>query len=155
MLIYITWRFELRYALGGIIALVHDVIVTVAVFTLFGREFTLTVIAALLTIVGFSINDTIVVFDRIRENIRKNPKHHLGDVINYSINQTLSRTILTSFTVFLVVVALFVFGGSVINDFAFVLLIGVVIGTYSSVFIASPLVLLWESYRPSKRIRNK
>jgi preprotein translocase subunit SecF len=155
MLVYITWRYEFRYALGGIIALVHDVIVTVAVFTLFQKEFTLTVIAALLTIIGFSINDTVVVFDRIRENVRKNPKQNLGEVINASINQTLSRTILTSFTVFIVVIALYFFGGSVINDFAFVLLIGIVFGTYSSVFIASPLVLVWETYRPSKRIRKK
>ncbi len=155
MLIYITWRYEFRYALGGIIALVHDVIVTVGVFTILGREFTLTVIAALLTIIGYSINDTIVVFDRIRENIRKNPKQDLREVINVSINQTLSRTILTSFTVFLVVLALYLFGGTVINDFAFVLLVGVVFGTYSSVFIASPLVLIWETYKPSKRMRKK
>lgn len=155
MLLYITWRYEFRYALGGIVALIHDVIVTVGVFTLLGKEFTLTVIAALLTIIGYSINDTIVVFDRIRENIKKNPKQDLGEVINTSINQTLSRTILTSFTVFLVVLALYFFGGSVINDFAFVLLVGVVFGTYSSVFIASPLVLVWETYRPSKRIRKR
>jgi len=155
MLIYITWRYEFRYALGGIVALIHDVIVTVGVFTLLNKEFTLTVIAALLTVIGYSINDTIVVFDRIRENIRKNPKQNLGEVINSSINQTLSRTILTSFAVFLVVVALYLFGGSVINDFAFVLIVGVVFGTYSSVFIASPLVLVWESYKPSKKIRKK
>jgi preprotein translocase subunit SecF len=155
MLLYITWRYEFRYALGGIIALVHDVIVSVAVFTLFQREFTLTVIAALLTIIGFSINDTVVVFDRIRENVRKNPKQNLGEVINASINQTLSRTILTSFTVFIVVVALYFFGGTVINDFAFIMIIGVVFGTYSSIFIASPLVLVWETYIPSKRIRKK
>lgn len=155
MLVYITWRYEFRYALGGIIALIHDVIVTVGVFTLLGKEFTLTVIAALLTVIGYSINDTIVVFDRIRENIKKNPKKDLGEVINASINQTLSRTILTSFTVFLVVIALYLFGGSVINDFAFILLLGVIFGTYSSVFIASPLVLVWETYRPSKRIRKQ
>jgi preprotein translocase subunit SecF len=155
MLLYITWRYEFRYALGGIIALIHDVIVSVAIFTLFQREFTLTVIAALLTIIGFSINDTVVVFDRIRENVRKNPKQNLGDVINASINQTLSRTILTSFTVFIVVIALYFLGGTVINDFAFVMLIGIVFGTYSSIFIASPLVLVWEAYLPSKRIRKK
>ncbi len=155
MLVYITWRYEFRYALGGIIALIHDVIVTVGVFTLLGREFTLTVIAALLTVIGYSINDTIVVFDRIRENIKKSPRQDLGEVINASINQTLSRTILTSFTVFLVVIALYVFGGSVINDFAFILLLGVIFGTYSSIFIASPLVLVWEAYRPSKRIRKQ
>jgi len=155
MLLYITWRYEFRYALGGILALVHDVIVSVAVFTLFQREFTLTVIAALLTIIGFSINDTVVVFDRIRENVRKSPKKNLGEVINASINQTLSRTILTSLTVFIVVVVLYFFGGTVINDFAFVMIIGVIFGTYSSIFIASPLVLLWEKYVPSKRIGKK
>ncbi len=155
MLLYITWRYEFRYALGGILALVHDVIVSVAIFTLFQREFTLTVIAALLTIIGFSINDTVVVFDRIRENVRKSPKQNLGEVVNASINQTLSRTILTSLTVFIVVVALYFFGGTVINDFAFVMIIGVIFGTYSSIFIASPLVLVWEKYLPSKRIRKK
>ncbi len=154
MLIYISWRYEFRYALGGIIALIHDVLVTIGVFTLMGREFTLTVIAALLTIVGFSINDTVVVFDRIRENVRKNPKKPLGEVINASINQTLSRTILTSLTVVIVLLALFFFAGEVLHDFTVTLLIGVVFGTYSSVFIASPLVLVWESFRPSKRIKK-
>jgi preprotein translocase subunit SecF len=133
----------------------HDVIVSVAVFTILGGEFTLTIIAALLTIIGYSINDTVVVFDRIRENMRKSPNQELGDVINASINQTLSRTILTSFTVFLVLISLYFFGGVVIHDFAFILLVGVVFGTYSSVFIASPLVLVWESLFPSKRKRKK
>ncbi len=155
MLVYITWRYEFRYALGGIIALVHDVIVTVGVFALLGREFTLTVIAALLTVIGYSINDTIVIFDRIRENVKKNPRQNLGEVMNVSINQTLSRTILTSFTVFLVVLSLYLFGGSVINDFAFILLVGVLVGTYSSIFIASQFVLIWESFRPSKKARKK
>lgn len=154
MLIYITWRYEFRFALGGILALIHDVIVTTALLTVLNKEFTLTIIAALLTIIGYSINDTIVVFDRIRENARKNIKKDLAGVINSSINQTLSRTILTSFTVFLVLVALFLLGGSVIHDFAFVLLIGVIIGTYSSIFIASPLVLVWEKYKPGKRTRK-
>ncbi len=155
MLIYISWRYEFRFALGGIIALIHDVIVSVAFFTILGGEFTLTIIAALLTIIGYSINDTVVVFDRIRENMRKNPSHEMGEVINASINQTLSRTILTSFTVFLVLVSLYFFGGVVIHDFAFILLVGVVFGTYSSVFIASPLVIVWESLLPSKRKRKK
>lgn len=154
MLIYISWRYEFRFALGGIIALIHDVIVTTAVFTILNKEFTLTIIAALLTIIGYSINDTIVVFDRIRENARKNIRQDLGAVINASINQTLSRTILTSFTVFLVLIALFFFGGTVIHDFAFVLLVGVIVGTYSSIFIASPLVLIWEKFKPGKRIRK-
>jgi preprotein translocase subunit SecF len=155
MLLYISWRYEFRFALGGIVALIHDVIVSVAVFTILGGEFTLTIIAALLTIIGYSINDTVVVFDRIRENMRKSPNQELGEVINASINQTLSRTILTSFTVFLVLISLYFFGGVVIHDFAFILLVGVVFGTYSSVFIASPLVLVWESIFPSKRKRKK
>ena len=155
MLIYITIRYEFRYALGGIIALIHDVIVTVGVFTLMGKEFTLTVIAALLTIIGFSINDTVVVFDRIRENVRKGGKKSLAEIMNDSINQTLSRTILTSLTVFLVLVALFFFGGEVLKDFTITLLIGVVFGTYSSVFLASPLVLVWESYREAGKKKGK
>lgn len=154
MLIYISWRYEFRFALGGIIALIHDVIITTALLTVLDKEFTLTIIAALLTIIGYSINDTIVVFDRIRENARKNIRKDLAEVINSSINQTLSRTILTAFTVFLVLLALFLLGGSVIHDFAFVLLVGVIVGTYSSIFIASPLVLIWEKYKPGKRIRK-
>lgn len=154
MLIYITWRYELRFAVGGILALIHDVIITTALLTVLNKEFTLTIIAALLTIIGYSINDTIVVFDRIRENARKNIRLDLRAVINASINQTLSRTILTSFTVFLVLIALFFFGGTVIHDFAFVLLVGVIVGTYSSIFIASPLVLIWEKFKPGKRIRK-
>jgi preprotein translocase subunit SecF len=155
MLIYIAWRFEFRYAVGGILALVHDVIITIGVFSLLNKEFDLTIVAALLTIIGYSINDTIVVYDRIRENVRKNVKQSLADTINASINQTLSRTILTSFTVFLVVVVLFFFGGAVIHDFAFALLVGVVVGTYSSIFIASPIVLAFEKIKPSGLKRSK
>jgi preprotein translocase subunit SecF len=155
MLIYIAWRFEFRYAVGGILALIHDVLITVGVFSLLNKEFDLTIVAALLTIIGYSINDTIVVYDRIRENVRKNVRQSLADTINASINQTLSRTILTAFTVFLVVVALFFFGGSVIHDFAFALIVGVVVGTYSSIFIASPIVLTFEKIKPSRIKRNK
>lgn len=155
MLIYIAWRFEFRHAVGGILALVHDVAITVGVFSLLNKEFTLTIVAALLTIVGYSINDTIVVFDRIRENARKHLKQELRDTINASINQTLSRTILTSLTVFIVVAILFIFGGEVIHDFAFALLVGVVVGTYSSIFIASSIVLAWENIRPSRVKRKK
>lgn len=155
MLIYIAWRYEFRFALGGILALVHDVIVTFGVITLLGREFTLTIIAALLTLVGFSINDTVVIFDRIRENMRKSSsRKDLGQITNESINQTLSRTILTSLTVFIVVLSLFIFGGEIINDFALTLLIGVVVGTYSSIFIASSTVLVWERYKPSRKLRK-
>ena len=154
MLIYIAIRFELRFAVGGIVGVIHDVIVVLGVFSLFGKEFTLTIVAALLTIIGYSIHDTIVVFDRVRENIPKNTKKDLPTVMNESVNQTLSRTILTSFTVVLVVAVLYVFGGAVINDFAFALLIGVIFGTYSSVFIASPVVLAWEKRWPSRPRRK-
>lgn len=155
ILVYVGWRFEFRYALGGILALVHDTIITVGAFSLLNKEFDLTIVAALLTIIGYSINDTIVVFDRIRENVPKNIKKPLSEVINGSINQTLSRTILTSFTVFLVLLALFFLGGPVIHDFAFALIVGVVVGTYSSIFIAAPTVLVWERWKPSKMRRKK
>ena len=155
MLVYIAWRFEFRYAVGGILALVHDTIITIGAMSLLNKEFDLTIVAALLTIIGYSINDTIVVFDRIRENVRKNIKQPLAEVINSSINQTLSRTILTSLTVFLVLLALFFLGGPVIHDFSFALLVGVVVGTYSSIFIASAIVLAWERVKPSKPKRKK
>lgn len=151
MLIYIAFRFEFRYAVGGIVGVIHDVLVVMGIFSLFHIEFTLTIVAALLTIIGYSIHDSIVLFDRVRENTRKNPRKDLRTLINESINQTLSRTILTSFTVFLVVLVLYIFGGAVIHDFAFALLAGVVFGTYSSVFIASPVVLAWENYKPKRK----
>ena len=141
IIIYIWWRFEFAYGLAAIAALFHDVIITVGIFSIFGKEITLPVIAALLTIVGYSLNDTIVVFDRIREDLKLYRKDSYANVINKSINQTLSRTIITSLTTFVVVLSLFLFGGSVINDFALALLIGVVIGTYSSVYIASPIMV--------------
>jgi preprotein translocase subunit SecF len=149
ILIYVGVRFEFRYALGGIIALVHDVMITITFLSLFDKEFDLNIVAALLTIIGYSINDTIVIFDRIRENARKNIRQTLNDIINISVNQTLSRTMLTSFTVFMVLVVLFLFGGAVIHDFTFALLVGTVAGVYSTVFIASPIVLLFENIRPS------
>jgi len=141
ILIYVTFRFQFRFALGAIAALIHDIIITVGMFSLFNKEFTLPVIAALLTIIGYSLNDTIVVYDRIRENIKRSPKEKLAAVVNESINQTLSRTILTSGTTLLVVACLFVLGGEVIHDFSFALLVGVVVGTYSSIYIASPILL--------------
>ncbi|MBW2559785.1 MAG: protein translocase subunit SecF [Deltaproteobacteria bacterium] len=155
ILIYITWRFELRYAVGAIVALVHDVLITVGVFSLLGKEFTLPIIAALLTIIGYSLNDTIVVYDRMRENIKGARKQPMKEVVNSSINQVLSRTVLTSATTLLVVLALFFLGGAVIHDFAFALLVGIVVGTYSSVFVASPTVLVWESISPSKEKRKQ
>jgi preprotein translocase subunit SecF len=155
MLIYIAMRFEFRHAVGGIVGVIHDVTIVVGIFSIFAIEFTLTIVAALLTIIGYSIHDTIVVFDRVRENVRKNTRKDLPTVMNESINQTLSRTILTSFTVAIVVAILYIFGGAVIHDFAFALLVGVIFGTYSSVFIAAPVVLAWEKYRPSTLKRRK
>ncbi len=155
ILIYVGVRFEFRYALGGIIALVHDVLITITFLSVFDKEFDLNIVAALLTIIGYSINDTIVIFDRIRENTRKNMKMSLLDVINVSVNQTLSRTILTSLTVFIVLLILFVFGGAVIHDFTFALLVGTVAGVYSTVFIASPIVLLFEKIKPSGMKKRK
>jgi len=151
ILIYVTLRFQFRFALGAIAALIHDIIITVGVFSLFDKEFTLPVIAALLTIIGYSLNDTIVVYDRIRENIKRTPKEKLAVVVNESINQTLSRTILTSGTTLIVVACLFVLGGEVIHDFSFALLVGVVVGTYSSIYIASPILLLGGKGRAAAR----
>jgi len=142
ILIYVTVRFQFRFALGALAALIHDIVITVGVFSLFDKEFTLPIIAALLTIIGYSLNDTIVVYDRIRENIRRTPKEKLVVVVNDSINQTLSRTILTSGTTLLVVACLFTLGGEVIHDFSFALIVGVLVGTYSSIYIASPVLLL-------------
>lgn len=144
ILIYVAWRFEMRFAYGAILALVHDVVITVGMFSLLQREFTLVVVAALLTVIGYSINDTIVVYDRIREETIRMKKQPLAAVINQAINDTLSRTIITSLTVLFVLVALLLFGGAVIYDFALVLFCGVTIGTYSSVFVASPIVLMLE-----------
>ncbi|MEE9499373.1 MAG: protein translocase subunit SecF [Nitrospinaceae bacterium] len=151
IVIYISWRFEFQYAIAAIIALIHDVLITMGAFSVLDKEFTLVIVAAFLTIIGYSLNDTIVVFDRIRENTRRRSKELLSDVINTSINQTLSRTLLTSGTTLLVVVALFVLGGEIIHDFSFALLVGVVVGTYSSIFIASVFLLYWESRAHPKR----
>jgi preprotein translocase subunit SecF len=139
----LCWFLRLEYALGAIIALFHDVIITIGAFALTNREVTLPVIAALLTIVGYSLNDTIVVFDRIRENNRRHRRRDFSELINQSINETLSRTLLTSVTTLIVVGALFILGGGVIHDFAFALLVGIIVGTYSSIFVASPILLLW------------
>jgi preprotein translocase subunit SecF len=135
---------NLKYALGAIVALLHDVIITVGIFSLTGKEFTLPIVAALLTIVGYSLNDTIIVFDRIRENLRRYHKESLAAIINRSINQTLSRTILTSITTLMVVVSLLIFGGGIIHDFAFAMVIGIIAGTYSSIYVASPILILWH-----------
>ncbi len=140
----LCWFLNLKYALGAIFALIHDVTITVGAFALTDREISLAIIAAFLTIVGYSLNDTIIVFDRIRENVRRFRRRPFGEVMNESINETLSRTILTSSTTLVVVAALFVLGGGVIHDFAFAMLVGILVGTYSSIFVASPVLLLWE-----------
>jgi preprotein translocase subunit SecF len=138
------WFLGLKYAMGATVALIHDVTITVGIFSIFNKEFTLPIIAALLTIIGYSLNDTIIVFDRIRENLRKYHKNPLEVIINRSVNETLSRTLLTSGTTLVVVVALFVLGGGIIHDFAFALLVGIVVGTYSSIYVASPILLAWK-----------
>jgi len=142
VLIYIWLRFEWQFSLGAVIALIHDVILTIGIFSLLQLEFTLSIIAALLTIVGYSLNDTVVVYDRVRENLRKFKKMDLAELLNLSINNTLSRTILTSVTTLIALFALFFFGGEVIRGFVFAMIWGVVVGTYSSIFIAAPVLLL-------------
>jgi preprotein translocase subunit SecF len=148
------WFLELKYAMGAIVALIHDVTITVGVFSIFGKEFTLAIIAALLTIIGSSLNDTIIVFDRIRENLRKYHKNPMDIILNRSINETLSRTILTSGTTLIVVAALFVLGGGIIHDFAFALLVGIIVGTYSSIFVASPILLAWQAKQAKSKARS-
>jgi len=155
MLLYIWFRFELIYGVAAVIATFHDVIITLGIFSLLSKEITLTVIAALLTLVGYSMNDTIVVFDRIRENVRLNRRENFKDLVNRSVNQTLSRTILTSGLTFLAVLSLYLFGGEVIHGFALVLVIGVVVGTYSSFAIASPVVLFWQQRNVKGRVVEK
>jgi preprotein translocase subunit SecF len=149
-LIYIAWRFEFRFAVAAIVALAHDVLVTIGFFSLFGKEIDLPIIAAFLAIIGYSLNDTIIIYDRIREEMAKSAGEGFSAIVNRSINQTLSRTILTSGTTLLVVVSLFIFGGGVIHDFAFAMLVGIIAGTYSSIFVASALLLFWEKHRPRK-----
>ena len=141
VMIYVTFRFEWKFSLGSVVALIHDIIITLGIFSLLRLEFTLPVLAALLAVIGYSLNDTIVVFDRIRENFRKLRESDTKETMNVSINQTLPRTILTSLTTLLVLVALYFYGGDALNGFAATLIIGVLIGTYSSIFVASPTVL--------------
>jgi SecD/SecF fusion protein len=147
ILIFVTLRFELSFAVGAIVALLHDVIITVGVFSLLGRELTLTMVGAVLTIAGYSINDTIVVYDRIREGLASGRRGTIEEIMNSSINQTLSRTILTSTVTLIPILCLFLFGGAVLRDFSLAIIIGVVVGTYSSIFIASPIVLWWTRAR--------
>lgn len=154
MLGYIAVRFWPIYGFAALVALFHDVFITLGIFSLTGREISLTVVAALLTLVGYSINDTIVVFDRVRENLRLMRRSDLGTIINASINQTLNRTIMTSGMTFLAVFSLYLFGGQVLQGFSFALVIGIIVGTYSSIAIASPIVLWWQSYLDRKKARS-
>ena len=140
MLVYIWFRFEWQFSLGAVIALIHDVLLTLGIFSLLQLEFNLSIIAAILTIVGYSMNDTVVVYDRVRENLRKYRKKEIIDLLNISINETLSRTIMTSVTTLLALLSLYIFGGSVIKGFTFAMIWGVLVGTYSSIFIAAPLL---------------
>jgi preprotein translocase subunit SecF len=148
ILIYVAFRFKFQFGVGATIATFHDVIAVLGIFFIMGKEINLIVVSALLTIAGYSLTDTVVVFDRIRENLRIQSKDPLSVVINGSINEVLSRTIITSFTTFLAALALFVFGGDVIHDFAFAILAGIIVGTYSSIYVASPVLLLWKKNRP-------
>ncbi len=155
MLVYIAFRFKLAYGVAAILTLTHDVLVTLSVFSFTQREMNLPVIAAVLTIVGYSINDTIVVFDRVRDNIKLMRKSPFEGILNTSLNQTLSRSIITSATVFLTVMALFLFGGTVINDFAFTMVVGVITGTYSTIYQSCPIVYLWQKFfGRGKRVRR-
>lgn len=154
ILIYVAVRFrQVSYGLGGIVALIHDIIITFGAISIFDLEFSLPLLAVILTIIGFSINDTIVIFDRVRENIKKMRKEKIETIFNVSINETLGRTILTSGTVMMVVLILFFFGGPVIHDFTSALIVGLISGTYSTVYIASPIVLLWHNHITLKRKR--
>ncbi len=147
ILIYVAWRFRtVAYGLGGIAALLHDIVITYGAISILQLEYSLPLLAVILTIIGFSINDTIVIFDRVRENLKKMRKEKLETIFNISINETLGRTILTSGTVMMVVIILFLFGGPVIHDFATAFIVGLISGTYSTVYVASPVVLLWEKH---------
>jgi preprotein translocase subunit SecF len=150
MLIYLWFRFQLIYGVAAVVACFHDTLITVGAFALVGKEISLTVIAAILTLVGYSMNDTIVVFDRIRENLRLSRRESLPDLVNRSINQTLSRTVLTSGLTFITVLSLFIFGGEVLNGFSFALVVGILIGTYSSIAVAAPMLVAWQEYRAGK-----
>ena len=150
MLVYLWFRFQLIYGVAAVVACFHDTLITVGAFALLNKEISLTVIAAILTLVGYSMNDTIVVFDRIRENLRLSRRESLPDVVNRSINQTLSRTVLTSGLTFLTVLSLYIFGGQVLNGFSFALVVGILIGTYSSIAIAAPMLVAWQEWRAKR-----
>ena len=149
MLVYLWFRFELIYGVAAVVAVFHDTLITVGAFSLTNREMTLTVVAAILTLIGYSMNDTIVVFDRIRENLKLIRRGTLSEIVNKSINQTLSRTVLTSGLTFLTVLSLFIFGGEVLHGFSFALVIGILIGTYSSIAVAAPMLVAYQDWRAS------
>ncbi len=153
MAVYIAFRFRPIYGIAAIVALFHDVFLTLGLFSVTGKEISLTVVAALLTLVGYSINDTIVIFDRVRENSKNMRRERLFTIINTSINQTLNRTIMTSGMTFFAVFALYLFGGEALNGFSFALVAGIIVGTYSSVAIASPIVLWWDNFNQKKKTR--
>jgi preprotein translocase subunit SecF len=153
--LFICWKLNLAFALGALISILHDLLVTVGLFSILDKEFDLTIIAALLTVVGYSINDTIIVYDRIRENFKADRKDSLASVINNSINQTLSRTVLTSGTTLMVIVALLILGGDIIHDFALALLIGILTGTFSSIFVASPILMTFENTLRSRQTKEE
>ena len=155
MLIYIAFRFEWIYGVAAVIAVFHDTIITIGLFSIFNKQIDLTVIAALLTLVGYSMNDTIVTFDRIRENLRLQRRGSFTEIVNTSINQTLSRTILTSGLTFLTALSLYLFGGQVLNGFSFALVVGIIIGTYSSIFIASPILVFWQDLAESRKRKRR
>ena len=150
MLVYLWFRFELIYGVAAVVAVFHDTLITVGAFSLTNQEITLTVIAAILTLIGYSMNDTIVVFDRIRENLATNRRESLSDVVNRSINQTLSRTVISSGLTFLTVLSLYLFGGEVLHGFSFALVIGILIGTYSSIAVAAPMLVAYQDWRASR-----
>lgn len=154
ILIYISLRFEFKFAVGAVAALIHDVLITLGMFSLTGRELSLPVMAAFLTVVGYSLNDTIVIYDRIREDRRKLYGKSFVEIVNTSLNESLSRTLVTSLTTLLVVLCLFLIGGEVIRDFAFALMVGVIVGTYSSLYVASPLVVEWDIRMEARRRRR-
>ncbi len=158
IILYLWWRYDLVFGIAAVIALIHDAVITIGVLSMFDYEFSMTVVGAILTLIGFSVNDTIVVFDRIRENLKRSREKTLKEVINDSINQTLSRTIITSGTVFLVIVVLFFNGGEVLHGFAFAMLFGTIIGTYSSIYIAAPILIdyaEWSGRPIAKKMKNK
>ena len=150
MLVYLWFRFELIYGVAAVVAVFHDTLITIGAFSLTNQEITLTVIAAILTLIGYSMNDTVVVFDRIRENLAMSRRESLAEIVNRSINQTLSRTVLSSGLTFLTVLSLFLFGGEVLHGFSFALVVGILIGTYSSIAVAAPMLVAWQDSRAKK-----